>query len=53
LKNCYDLTKILKLSPIEFGNMSVIKRDFFVKEISHDIEKKDPYILPAPQMRLF
>jgi len=52
LKNGYDLSKIMKISPVEYRKMTVNQARFFMQELNKDINNKDPWVTPSPKLSL-
>lgn len=46
----YDFTKILRITPSEYREMSVTSIQYYVEMLSDDINNKDPFIIPAPKL---
>lgn len=42
---------MLKISPTDYRQMPVAYVEHFMKEIDRDLEKKDPWITPQPQIK--
>jgi len=43
---------MLKISPTDYRLMPVAYVEHFMKSIDQDLERKDPWLLPPPQIKL-